>query len=101
MTPIAVTSLLTEATRTGSSIVTRRPDWRSAMPSAKLATSPLRSNATPTSACTGGSAGGGSVAQLVTDVTMSILINRQAVITRKRSDEAIHEKGWIASLRSQ
>src|SRR3954471_12088846 len=61
MTPIAVTILLTEATRTGSSMVTGRLDCGSAMPSAKLAMSLLRSKATPTSAWTGG-VGDGTVA---------------------------------------
>src|SRR5437764_4897211 len=64
MTPIAVTILLTEATRTGSSAVTRRFDRGSAIPSAKLAISPRASNATPASAWT--TAGGGAtVAQAV------------------------------------
>src|SRR6476620_620288 len=62
MAPIAVTILLTEATRTGSSMVTRRWVCGSAMPSAKLATSAVRVKAIPTSAFTAGESGG-TVAQ--------------------------------------
>ena len=54
ITPIATTILLIEATRTGSSARDfAAPICGSATPSAKLAISPLRSKATPTSAWTG------------------------------------------------
>ena len=68
ITPMVTTSLLTDATRTGSSGVTARPLCGSAIPSANAPISSLRSKATPASASgRGGSwigrAGGGRKAQ--------------------------------------
>src|SRR5438874_1487821 len=86
ITPMVVTILLTDATRTGSSGVTRRPDCGSAIPSAKLASSPFASNATPTAACTGGSRCGTVVQPARTRLSTSVRPRMIAYIAAMSED---------------